>query len=86
MCDTTCMAKTEDKNNTAMTDKTMTPTVKSMGTTKMKKSETPPTTTTNGKVGTESNGMDATSASSTTSAAALHVVIGMVNIIAKHYS
>ena len=77
VCDGMCMTK----------NKTMSPTMKTMETTKMKTKESnqPVVTTTMTKVDTEPNVMDTTSKSSTINAAALHVVYGMVIIIIKHF-
>ena len=82
----TCMAKAADGMSTTMTMKTMkTGNDTEMKTTKMKSKAPPPATTIKTMVETSPKMMDATSKSSTTNAAAFHVVIGMVIIITKHF-
>ena len=82
-CDATCMAKTMNGNKTTMTMKTMSP--KMVSKMKTMESNAPPATTATTKKTKVSNGMETTSKSSTTNAAAFHVVIGMVIIITNHF-
>ena len=83
VCDGMCMARTTNGNGTVMTMKTM----MTEKATKMKtmESDAPPATTKMAKQGSEPAEMGTTSKSSTTDAAAFHVVVGMVIIIAMQF-
>ena len=82
-CEGTCMPRSTNTKGTMKTMKTE----KTMEPTKMTtmKSKPPVGTTTKIKDDTEPNGMGTTSKSSTTNAAAFHVVVGMVIIIAMQF-